>query len=476
MKRPPIIVVVGHVNHGKTSLLDYIRKENVVAGEAGGITQSIGAYEITHNGQKMSFIDTPGHEAFMAMRARGARIADIAILVVAADDGVQAQTKEAIAILKETETPFVVAITKIDRVSDTTKAKNDLMQADVLLEGFGGNVSWHAVSAQTGGGINELLDLLIVMADIQDIEYNPAHPARGFVIECKKDNQQGIIVNAIVVDGTLKTGDEISIVGIPARVRSLEDCFGKRVDIAAPSMPITILGFKEMPKIGEEFIAGKGVLENRTKLISGARKPLVKVKGEVVVNIIIKADTYGSLEALSQIVRALPVPPGYAMRVVDEGVGEITDGDIQWLTTSIAGTGILLGFNVKPTKTAENVAKINGIKIITSSIIYNLTTNVREIIARMGTQAIVGDLEILAVFGRKEGRQIVGGKVVAGEVIMNSACGIERNSVVMGIGRIINLQQNKKDVSVVVVGNECGMLIEVGADVDVRAGDHLIVK
>ncbi len=475
MKRPPIIVVVGHVDHGKTTLLDYIRKENVVAGEARGITQSIGAYEITHNGEKMSFIDTPGHEAFMAMRARGARIADIAIVVVAADDGVQNQTKEAIRILEETKTPYVVAITKIDRVSDTTKVKNDLMQADVLLEGFGGNISWHAVSGKTGAGISELLDLLVVMADMQDSECDLTHPARGYVLECKKDSQRGIMVNAIVVDGTLKTGDEISIAGISARVRSLEDYSGKRVDIAVPSMPITIIGFKEIPKIGEEFIAGKGLPDSAIdSSVSGARKLLVKIKGETVVNIIVKADAYGSLEALSQIVRALPVPPGYAVRVVDEGVGEITDGDIQWLTASVTGTGILAGFNVQPTKTAENVAKINNINIITSSSMYDLTTKLQEAIARMGKQAIAGDVEILAVFDKKDGRRIVGGKVVVGEIKMNSPCGIERNGAVMGVGRIINLQQDKKDASVVIAGNECGMLIDV--DTDMRVGDHLIVK
>lgn len=476
MKRPPIIVIVGHVNHGKTTLLDYIRKGATAAREAGGITQSTLAYEITHKGGKMTFIDTPGHEAFMTMRARGARIADIAVIVVAADDGVQNQTKEAISIVQESGTPFIIAITKIDRAPDLQKVKNDLMQADVLLEGSGGNVSWHAVSAKTGEGVDALLDLIMLTANIENLTYDPAGRGRGRVIESKKDSRRGIVVYAIATDGIIKTGDDIAIGGITGRVRSLENYLGEQMRSAEPSAPIAIIGLKDMPPIGEEYITGKGIeTAPLEKTIPLTHKPVAKADGATTVNIIIKADAYGSLEALSQIVRSMPVAAGYTLHIVDEGVGEITDGDVQWLTTSKTGTGIVIGFNVNPTKTAEAVAKINGIAIITSSVIYDLTRDLEKAVRSFGVEAIIGDLEVLAVFGKKSGHErVIGGKVSAGEIRMNAACGIEREGIVVGAGRVINLQSQKKDTPTVGAGNECGLLVQT--DAEIRTGDHLIVK
>lgn len=476
-KRPPIIVVVGHVNHGKTSLLDFIRTSSIAATEAGDITQSIGAYEITHKGEKMTFIDTPGHEAFMNMRARGATIADVAILVVAADNGVQTQTKEAINILKETQTPFVVAITKIDKNIQLDQIKNDLTQAEVLLEGYGGNISWHGVSAKTGEGINDLLDLVLLTTDIEHLEYDPAHPAKGVIIESKKDARRGIAAHAIVTDGTLRPGDDIVAGEVSARIRSVEDGAGARLDHAAPSTPVILLGFKDLPPVGVEFRAG--MAKGKEARIAGdadvkEKKRFVVSKGETVINVIVKADTGGALEALAQVVRGLPLPMGYVLRVVDEAVGEITDGDVQWLTATETKKGILVGFNVGVTKAAETVAKINGITIFTSSVIYDLTRDLAEAVQGADAEALIGDLEVLAIFGKKEGRQIVGGKVTAGEIKNQSACGIERENQTMGVGRIVNLQQNKADSAVVLEGNECGLLIQT--DAEIKVGDHLIVR
>lgn len=488
IKRPPIVVVVGHVNHGKTSLLDYIRKTGIAAGEAGGITQSIGAYEITHKGEKISFIDTPGHEAFIGMRARGAKIADLAILVVAADDGVQAQTKEAIRILKETQTPFVVAITKIDKGVNLDTVKNELMQAEVLLEGYGGKVSWQGVSAKTGEGIHDLLDLVLLTAEVEHREYDPAHPAQGFIIEAKKDAQRGIVAHAIVTDGTLSPGDDIRAGGMSAHIRSLEDAMGMRLQNAVPAAPVVIVGFKNMPPVGAAFVVGAGYSasgvqypESRVQSpASSIQSPVSRVQrlvvkeGEIVVNVIIKAETGGALEALAQVVQGIPLPVGYVVRVVDQGVGEITDGDVQWLTATEAKKGILVGFNVSATKTAEAVARINGITILTSSIIYDLARDLAEVVKGAGNEAIVGDVEVLAVFGKKEGRQIVGGKVVAGEIKNQSACGIERGGAVVGVGRMVNVQQNKADAAVVPAGNECGLLIQTNAEI--KVGDRLVIK
>lgn len=476
MKRPPIIVIVGHVNHGKTTLLDHIRKGDTASREAGGITQSTLAYEITHKGEKMTFIDTPGHEAFMAMRARGARIADIAVVVIAADDGVQNQTKEAITIVKETGTPFIVAITKIDRAPDLQKIKNDLMQADILLEGSGGTVSWQATSAKTGEGINELLDLIALTATLENLSYDPAARGRGRIIESTKDSQRGVVAHAIALDGTIREGDDIMIEGIAGRVRSLEDFAGKRIPSALPSAPIAIIGLKEMPAVGAEYMIGKGIATvPREKTADAGHARVIKTDGATAINVIIKTDTNGSLEALSQIVRNLPIAPGYELHIVDEGVGEITDGDVQWLTTSKTGVGVLIGFNIRPTKTAEAVAKVNGITIITSSVIYELASKLEETMRNAGAKAITGDLEVLAVFGKKGGRErIVGGRVAAGEIRMNAACGIEREGAAVGVGRVVNLQSQKKDTAAVSAGNECGLLVQTNTEI--RTGDHLIVK
>lgn len=481
MKRPPIVVVVGHVNHGKTSLLDYIRTTGIAASEAGGITQSIGAYEIIHKGEKISFIDTPGHEAFIGMRTRGAKIADMAILIVAADDGVQAQTKEAIRILRETQTPFVVAITKIDKGVNLDKAKNDLMQEGVLLEGYGGKVSWHGISAQTGEGIHDLLDLVLLIAEVEHLEYDPAHPAQGFIIEAKKDARRGIVAHAIVVNGTLKPGDTIMIGDSGAHIRSLEDGAGARIQSAVPAAPVVIVGLKNVPPVGMEFVVGAGYEasgvqnpESRVQSPESRVQRLVLKEGETIINVIVKADTGGALEALAQVVRGIPLPLGYILRVVDEGVGEITDGDVQWLTATEAKKGILVGFNVNATKTAEAVARINGITIITSPIIYDLARDLAEVVKSAGNETIAGDLEVLAVFGKKEGRHIVGGKVIAGEIKNQSACGIERGVEIVGVGHIVNMQQNKADAAVVPTGNECGLLIQTNAEI--KVGDHLIIK
>lgn len=490
MKRPPIVVVVGHVDHGKTSLLDYIRKANVAAKEAGKITQSIGAYEIEHSPspeasaerRKITFIDTPGHQAFSQMRIRGVKIADIAILVVAVDDSVQEQTREAIKVLEQTGTPFVVAITKLDKVNaDINKVKNDLMQAQVLLEGYGGNISWQGVSSKTGEGINELLDLILLTAELEDLQYQPESPGRGFILESRVDSRKGAIATVIVTDGKLKVGDEICAASPQAgglmrvKIKSLENFLGKPVKEAAPSSPVLIIGFKEAPPVGAELLVGGEILTTSPITPLQTQGPAVPVKskeGLVIINLILKADTRGSLEALSAITRNLPLSPGYEVNIIDESIGEITDGDVKWASAG-AEEAVIVGFRSKPSKAAADLAKIQNIKIIASDIIYELTKQLEDWIKNFGRKVISGDLEILAIFGKGGGReQTVGGKVAAGEVKNNAIFEIQRNGKEIGVGRIVNLQQQRKDTTKVEAGNECGLLAQ--SEMEIKIGDHLI--
>ena len=484
MKRPPIVVVMGHVDHGKTSLLDYIRvncakaasptagEPRPVAGrEAGGITQSIGAYEIGHNDQRITFIDTPGHQAFSQMRARGARVADVAILVVAVDDSVQEQTKEAIKVLEQTKTPFIVAITKIDKANiDINRVKNDLMAAKVFLEGYGGNVSWKGVSSKTGEGINDLLDLILLATEMEDLKYEPENPGRGFVLESKIDSRKGVVATVIVTDGKLKVGDEACVGSIRAKIRSLENFLGKPLKEAEPSSPVLVIGFKEVPAAGTELlVGGELAVPVRGAILKHSAEQLMKIReGKVVINLILKADSYGSLEALSTVIKNLPLPENYELNIISEGIGEITDGDVKF------GPDVVIGFRVEASKAAMDLAKIQDVKIMTSEIVYELTKLLEDWLKSMGQKIISGDLEILAVFGKKGWEQIIGGKVVSGEVKNNAAFEVQRNSKEIGIGRIVNLQQQKKDVVKVEVGNECGLLVQ--SEVEIRVGDHLIFK
>jgi translation initiation factor IF-2 len=470
MKRPPIVVVMGHVDHGKTSLLDYIRKTNIAGREAGSITQSIGAYEISHKNQKITFIDTPGHQIFARMRSRGVKIADVAVLVVAIDDGVQEQTQEVFGILQAAKTPFVVAITKIDKKNaEISKVKDDLSRAGILLEGYGGNISWQAVSSKTGEGIDQLLDLILLAAEMEDLSYQPDNPGRGYILESKLDNRKGVTVTAIVIDGKIKTGDQLSAGNISAKIRLLENFLGKPITEAIPSNPVLIIGFKEMPLVGSELIVGK--VEPVSLSVVPDTKPasyVVAQEGQVVLDLILKADSVGSLEALSEVLQNLPLPENHRINIINQGIGEITDGDVKWRKT-------VIGFQVTPSKAADNLAKIHQVKIFCSPVIYELIKSLEEWIKDMDRRVISGELEVLAIFGKKGGRkQVIGGKVIAGEIVNNAACGVQRQGKDWGVGRIINLQKGKEDANKVDLGNECGLLFS--AEVEIKVGDHLICK
>ncbi|MEK7590153.1 MAG: translation initiation factor IF-2 [Patescibacteria group bacterium] len=468
-KRSPIVVVMGHVDHGKTTLLDHIRKTSVAAREAGGITQSIGAYEITHPSansgqvQKITFIDTPGHEAFTKMRTRGAKIADIAILVVAADDSVKLQTKEAVRIIKESETPFVVAINKIDKPNaNVDKVKNDLMQEGVLLEGYGGNISYQPISAKTGEGVHELLDLILLAAEMEDLNYDPNAPANGFILESKMDSRRGIVATVIVKNGTLKIG---------GKIKALENFLGENVKEILPSSPAVMLGFEFLPTIGEEFHVENGEIKTAKPVVSVKVAAAETETEENTITILLKADVAGSLEALSEVIKNLPLPEEIKIKIIYESVGNITDGDVN---IAVPTKALVIGFNTKISKAAENLAKTQGIKIILSNIIYELIKTIEEEIKGRQKEKINGDLEILAIFGKKDAHQIVGGKVILGEIKNNAVIEIQRKNEILGQGKIINLQQKKRDAQKVESGNEAGLLVD--SKISIQIGDHIILR
>lgn len=463
-KRPPVIVVVGHVDHGKTTILDYIKKTNVAAREAGGITQAIGAYEIEHKGQKMTFIDTPGHEAFSMMRERGGKVADIAILIVAGDEGVRSQTKEAFETIKKAEIPFVVAVTKMDKPgADVNRVINDLFTLGVLLEGMGGDISYKPVSAMTGEGVDELLDLLLFVAEVEGITYDETAPGKGFILESHLDNRRGVVAAVIARDGVIRVGDSVLFLGEKARIKMMEDSSGKQIKEAVPSTPFLLLGFPKQPKVGEEFLVGGEVKTVEETEMAKEPTGLVTRKDQEkkFINLILKANDAGSLEALSSIIKALPVPDKSEIKIIDQAVGDITDGNLK---IAMSTRAIVIGFKVKMSKAAEIMQKAyteeTQVKVFSSEIVYELIKNLEDWLTGNVKRVEKGRLEVLATFGAKGEKQVVGGKVIKGEVVNNAKCEIERKGVVIGEARLINLQQNKVDAVVVTEGNECGMMVK----------------
>ncbi len=477
IKRPPIVVVVGHVDHGKTSLLDYIRHATVAAKEAGGITQSVGAYETIYNGNKITFIDTPGHEAFSKMRVRGTAIADIAILVVAAEEGVKPQTKEAIKVLHESKTPFVVAITKIDKSgADIERIKSDLAANDVLLEGYGGSVSFQPVSSKTGEGVGELLELIALTAEMEGLVYDPEVRATGVILESKKDKKRGLTVSVILKDGVLKIGDQIATATAKGKIKILENFLEEKVDSLVPSSPAVIIGFEGLPKIGEEFVSGDLTKEEIEKVEAknncpDLKKRFCKIDGDCVVKIMLKADVSGSLEALSELIHKVPKKETYQLEIISEGVGEISDGDVK---SAIATDAIVLGFKVGLNKAAENMAKDNKVRVITSEIIYELIDAIENYFKCLSSGDMTGDLEILAVFGKKAGKQIVGGRVVTGEIKNNAILEVHEAGKSIGSCKVVNLQEGKIDAASVAAGKECGLL--VSCEIEIKPQHHLIMR
>lgn len=483
------MVVMGHVDHGKTTLLDHIRKARVAEKEAGGITQSVGAYEIEmttstpstfiegsgarpQTSRKITFIDTPGHEAFSKMRGRGTHLADLAILVVAVDDGVKPQTKEVIDLLLKTETPFIVAINKIDKTGvDENKVKNELMSAGVLLEGYGGNTSWQGISAKTGQGVNELLDLILLTAEVANATYTPNAPAKGIVLEVRREPQRGNEVRVIIKDGTLKAGDTISTPTASGKVKILENFLGKKVNELVPSAPAVIFGFETLPKTGEEFIVGGDIKAPAARVVAKRAPQTTAVQKEKgVVRLIVNADVSGSLEALVDLIKSMPIKE-VKVEVVDQNIGEITDGTVREASSMGA---IVIGFHTKISQAGKNLARGQSVRIITSDIIYELVKKIEEEIERITKPGPRGILEVLAIFSQQGHTQLVGGRVTEGIMKNKSEIGIVREGAKIGTGKIASLKQAKQDVTEVTAGKECGLLVE--SSTAIQKGDKITLK
>ncbi len=482
--RPPIVAVLGHVDHGKTSLLDFIRKTNLAAKEAGGITQSIGAYEIEHNKKKITFIDTPGHEAFSKMRTRGVNVADLAIIIIAADDGVKPQTKESIEILNSTKTPFIVAINKIDKQNaDIERTKNDLIANGVLLEGYGGNISWHGISAKTGEGINELLDLILLSGEMENLTYDPNADGSGIILETKADSRKGIIATVIIKNGILKEGEIISTQTAGGKIKILENFLSQKIETLSPSSPAIILGFKTLPQIGEEFFTGHQAVSRlaNLKIDSPIDKSPVDVSQIKIneahiqikntrptLNLILKADVSGSIEILSEIIKSIP-SENIKINILAESIGEITDGDVK---NASSANAIIIGFKIKINKIAENLAKAQNVKIISSEIIYELVESIKNEMKLLEKPQPQGIFEVIKIFSQKGKEQLVGGKVISGTFRNNQRLKITRAEQEIGSGKIASIRKFKQEVNQVSTNEECGFFLE--SETKLNEGDSLI--
>ncbi len=479
-ERPPVVVVMGHVDHGKSTLLDFIRKANVVAGEHGGITQHVAAYEVEHKSKRITFIDTPGHAAFSAIRARGANVADIAILVVAADDGVKAQTLEALAQIRESGIPFIVAINKIDKPNaDLSRTQGSLLEQHVYLEKMGGDVPWAAISAKVGTGVDELLDLILLVTEIHEYKADASVPASGYVIEAHRDQKRGIAATLIVTEGVLESGMAVVAGGAIAPVRIMENHLGKQLKSATFSTPIGLVGFDELPNVGEQFKTYKNKKDaEAARQEFGAAKPQAAHReeggGKYYMPIIVRADASGSLEAiLSEIARL--GDEHSKITIVQSGIGNISESDIK---TATAGetTAIVIGFNVGIDNIAQTLGLQQDVKVEMFNIIYKLTEMLEEKLStsrpKRVVEEIIGKARVLRVFSTRKSEHVVGGTVYEGFLEKKGTIRvIRRNVTPIGEGKIINMQSAKINVDRVEKGTEFGTQIE--APFEIAEGDIL---
>lgn len=467
--RPAIVVIMGHIDHGKTTLLDYIRKTKVAERETGGITQHVGAYEIKYQDKKIVFIDTPGHEAFSKMRSRGARIADLAILVVAGDDGVKPQTIEALGAIKEAEIPFIVAINKIDKEgANPERVKKELAEAEIYVEGFGGNVPAVNISAKTGQGIPELLEMIILVSEMEELKADPSCLASGVVIESHLDPKRGITATLIIENGTLKKKMFINAGGAIAGVKIFEDFLGRTIEEATFSSPVKIVGFDKLPGAGANFKAygSKAEAESAKENLSQACPTAGKFKKipeeKFLVPLIIKADVSGSLEALEKEILKLE-NQDVTFNIVRLNVGNITENDIK-LASADKNT-IVIGFRVKTEAGAEQTAERLGVKIALFDIIYKMSEWLEEEIKKMAPQKeieeTIGTAELIKVFKQEKNKQIIGALVLSGRVAAGKYVKISRRGAIIARGKILELQQGRMPVSEVEQGKEFGALVDI---------------
>ena len=486
--RPPIVVVMGHVDHGKTSLLDKIRSANVVSGEAGGITQHIGAYKVTCNGREICFLDTPGHEAFTAMRARGAQVTDIAIIVVAADDGIKPQTIEAIDHAKAAGVSIIVAINKIDKpTANVDKVKQELMNVGLVAEEWGGDTICVPISAMTGQGIDNLLEMILLVADMKDLKANPNKQAKGTVLEARLDKNTGVITSMLVQRGELNVGDTIVIGDVIGKVRAMKDDKGKKVKHAGPSTPVEIIGLSEVPHTGDVFyevenekvakqLVQKKKAEQRLKLIHQSSKVTLDdlfgqiKKGQIKdLNIIIKADVQGSVEALKESLEKLSNDQ-VRVRILHASTGGVKESDV---TLASVSNAIIIGFNVRPESQAQIQADKEKVDLRLYRVIYDAIEDVEKalkgMIPKKYKEVILGTAEVRRVFKITNVGIVAGCYVKSGKVVRNAMVRLVRDNIVIFEIKIDSLKREKDDVKEVAEGYECGIKLEKFSDI--KEGD-----
>ncbi|MFA6295878.1 MAG: translation initiation factor IF-2 [Patescibacteria group bacterium] len=476
--RPPVVVVMGHVDHGKTKLLDVIRETNIIATEAGGITQKIGAYQAKCNGKVITFLDTPGHEAFKAMRERGAKVTDMAILVVAADDGVMPQTEEAIAHAKNAGVPIIVAINKIDKEgADPEKVKRQLADLGLQPEDWGGDTIMVEISAKMNKNIDKLLEMVLLQAEILELKANQESKAIGTIIEANKDPKKGPVATVLIQNGTLNLGDYVTCGSIYGKIKAMENFLGKRINHAKPSTPVQILGLTAVPDSGDILQEEKSKEAAREKIAKIA-KAEIKIKRNLTpeeerkikkLNIILIADFYGSLEAIIDELNKInskQVMP----QIIDYSAGKITESNVMNAQSSNA---IIFGFNSKPTTVASRLAEDKHVKIFSYDIIYELIDEIKKQLSSLIEPEVIktklGKLNVLAIFRSEKKRKIIGGRVLSGFLAKDSIVKIIREDVEIGQGKITTVQKNMADVQKVEAGSECGMSIDT--TVKVKEGD-----
>lgn len=469
--KPPVVVVMGHVDHGKTKLLDAIRQTNVVASEAGGITQHIGAYQVTTHDRLITFLDTPGHEAFKAMRSRGGQIADIAILVIAADDGLQPQTLESLSVIQKEKLPFIIAINKVDKAgANIDRVKQELSELNLTPEDWGGKTICQPISALKKEGINELLDLILLVTDIENLKSGSEGPAIGTIIESNINKNEGPVATILVQAGTLRIGDMFIVGKIPGKIKTLKDWTGKNVLSATPAMPVKILGLKQLPQVGEilEVVNDKKLYREKIKNLPSSQlhRPagVTKINSNedndadiYSLNIIIKSDVLGSAEAIEESLNKIDIP-GARVKILKKGLGLINEADI---LNANATNALVIGFHIKENKNIQSLAIEKKVTVLYFDVIYklleDLESRLKTLKIKKTIHKITGKLQVLAIFKAGKHNMIFGGKVIEGKI--NKKCKIKvlKNGEVEAIGEIINLQAAKENVNEVVVGSEAGI-------------------
>ncbi len=478
--RPPVVTVLGHVDHGKTSLLDAMRQANVAGGEVGGITQHIGAYQVEKQGKLITFLDTPGHEAFTAMRARGARVTDLAILVVAADDGVMPQTLEAIDHARAAQVPIIVALNKIDRENaNPDLVKQQLADADLIVEDYGGSVPLVPVSAKQRIGIENLLEMILLVSEMENLRADPTRPARGSVIEGRLDKSRGPTATLLVQDGTLRLGDDLVIGGIAGRVRAMFDSRGAKIDEAPPSTPVVVLGLPEVPEAGSTYevvadertarsMAGEYAEAHRTSAGQMPTKPMTleeifarAAEGQVKsLNLILKADVQGSIEPIDNSLSRLG-DENLKVHILLKGTGNISESDV---SLAIASDAIVIGFNVAVDPAAARLAEANGVDVRTYNIIYRLTEDIEKALKGLLEpeyhDVTIGRAEVRATFRIPKQGAVAGAIVTNGVAARNARAKVLRDDNVIHDDKVASLKRFTEDVREVTAGHECGVGIE----------------